>query len=130
MTTYIESSAFLKLLKEENESEALRSFVSGLPQGELIASRLLLTEVHRAANRLAGFDPREVDALLDAVDLVQVFDEICDTAGRLAAGHAVRALDALHLATARLVEAEVMLTYDARQIEAANLIGLPTLSPA
>lgn len=130
MTTYIESSAFLKLLREEEESEALRHFLSGLPPGELFSSRLLSTEAHRAASRLEGFEQENVLALLDAVDLVHVLDEVCDAAGRLAAGHPVRALDALHLATARLVEAEVMLSYDARQIDAASLIGLPTLSPA
>lgn len=68
--------------------------------------------------------------MLRTIDLVAVADLILDSAGSLEPG-ILRTLDAIHLATAMSLgdDLDAVVTYDARMIEGARLLGLPTLSP-
>ena len=60
---YADSSALVKLVRDEPESAALRAFVD---DAELISCELVLTEVPRAIKRAAARDTRlPVDLLLD-----------------------------------------------------------------
>lgn len=131
---YVDSSALVKLIVEEPESVALRDRLAGR---ELVSSELVLAEVPRAIQRLAaGFRvPRRrlatgLEAVLNAVALLPLEREILRRAGAFDAP-SLRALDAIHLAAA-LGAADALdgfVSYDARQIEAAELAGLPVLSP-
>lgn len=126
---YLDASAAAKLVFDEPESQALRALLSGYTAQA--SSALLRTELLRAAGR--GDPQRIADArdLLRKISLREIDDEVLDRAGELAP-KTLRTLDAIHLATASLLgaELEAVVTYDRRMIEAAQVYGLPVASPA
>jgi predicted nucleic acid-binding protein len=67
---------------------------------------------------------------LRTIDLVAIDDRILEAAGVLEP-QILRTLDAIHLATALSIGDDLseVVTYDARMLEAARLLGLPTASP-
>lgn len=125
--SYLDTSAAMKLVVEEQQSEALTAELARRDDRQLVSSWLLHTEMHCAAGR----HPRDVDleavrTVLDSVSLIDL------TRGDLlAAGvHApLRSNDAIHLAVALRVGADEIVTYDAELIERATAAGLPVLSP-
>lgn len=130
MTTYIDSSAAVKLLVNEVESAAVAAYVNRLGDNaiSLSASHLLETELRRFAARV-DVPQANVTEILDVVDLVDADRLLFLEAGLLPGKH-LRSLDALHTATALRIEADEFLTYDARQAEAARSVGLRVTSPA
>lgn len=128
MTAYLDTSAVVKLLFDEVESEALRSYLGGAPRRA--SSALLRAELVRATKRLDGAKVGGARALLAAITLREVDEEVLDRAGELAP-RALGTLDAIHVATASLLgpDLEAVVTYDLRMIEAARLYGLPVVSP-
>ena len=125
---YVDSSAWAKLLVEEQESAALDRFVrTALKAGVAFgSSELLTTELHRLATRL-GVQPADVTAVLAVVVLTVPTRQVFRVAGLLAGE--VRSLDALHVASALDCGAGSFISYDVRQLAAAASAGLPTLSP-
>lgn len=131
---YADASALVKLVRDEDESAALRSYLDG---GGLVSSELVLTEVPRAVRRAAAQDPKlPLDLLLeragevvDALALRPLDRALLAGAGALAEP-ALRALDAIHVASAvDLDPIEAFVTYDERQSAAARLAGLRTMAP-
>ena len=127
---YVDSSAFVKLLVEEPESEALRRTLMRWP--ERASSGLLRTETVRALRRsgnerLVGSARR----LLRALRLVRIDEPLLDRAGDLEPAE-LRSLDAIHLAAAMAIGPDlgVVLTYDDRLGEAARSSGLVVATPA
>lgn len=126
-TSYLDTSAAMKLILHEPRSDALVAELAGGDDRRLVSSWLLHTEMHCAAGR----HPQDVDldavrTVLDAVSLVDL------TRGDLlAAGtHApLRSNDAIHLAVALRIGADEMVTYDGELIERAANAGLPVLAP-
>lgn len=124
---YLDTSAAMKLVVEEAESEAL---AAGLADASLrlAASWLLHAELHCAAGRNPKIISIEsITTVLDAVTLIDV------TRGDvLAAGtHApLRSNDALHLATALRIGADAIITYDAELARAAAPAGIRVIAPA
>jgi predicted nucleic acid-binding protein len=129
VAVYVDSSAAVKLIVGEAESEALERWLS--PHDVLASSALLRTELLRAVRRGAPRRIAEARAALGAFTLRAVDDEILGAAGEIAPS-SIRSLDAIHLATAlRLApELDAIVTYDRRMIEAARRLGLPVASPA
>ncbi|MDQ3150123.1 MAG: type II toxin-antitoxin system VapC family toxin [Chloroflexota bacterium] len=129
MAVYLDSSAAVKLIVREAESEALESWLR--PHDVLTSSALLRTELLRAIRRGAPRKIAEARAALAAFTLRAVDDEILDVAGDIGPS-SIRSLDAIHLATAlRLATAlDAIVTYDRRMIEGAVLLGLPVASPS
>lgn len=132
---YVDSSAFVKLVREEPESAALRAFLAG---ADLLCSELALAEVPRAIRRAAATDPRlpldllleRAAELLEAVALMALDRVLVEAAGALAEP-ALRTLDAIHvIAAVELSPLDALVTYDERQAAAARLAGLRTVSPA
>lgn len=72
--------------------------------------------------------PEEADRLLKACELVEVDDSILDHAKKLV-DPGLRALDAIHLASALLVGPHELIAYDRRLLRAAERAGLNTASP-
>lgn len=68
-----------------------------------------------------------VEAILRGFVLVALERPVLEDAARRADG--LRALDAIHLASALTVDAEAMLVYDRRLSEGARLAGLSVLAP-
>jgi predicted nucleic acid-binding protein len=125
-TAYLDTSAAMKLLVEEPESEALLQVLTA-SRPRLAASWLLHAELHCAAGRNPTVLATEaIRTLLDAVDLVDI------TRGDLlAAGtHApLRSNDAIHLATALRLGVDEVVTYDRELARAATAIGLGVIAP-
>jgi predicted nucleic acid-binding protein len=131
---YLDSSAIVKLVREEPETAALSEYLSG---ADLIASSIVLTEVPRAVRRAAAAeDAPAVDKLIaqaasviDAFALIPVDDAMLIVAGALEAP-GLRSLDAIHIAAAAGVSPiSSFVSYDERQSAAARLAGLRTASP-
>lgn len=124
---YLDTSAALKLLVEEAESDALaREIDAAAP--DLVACWLLETELRRAAQREPVLTQQDVSDLLDGVDLYEVPSSLFREAGLLP-GANLRSLDALHLAAAVRIGVEHVVTYDLRMIASARLLGVGVLSP-
>jgi len=131
---YADSSALVKLVLAEPESDALRAFLVG---ADIVTSELALTEIPRAVRRAAATQPAltpdslldRVGELLEAVALRPVDRGLLLGAGALAEP-ALRALDAIHVASGiALSPLEAFITYDERQAAVARLAGLRTVTP-
>jgi uncharacterized protein len=131
---YADSSALVKLVREEPESAALRAF---LAEADLVTCELVLTELPRAIRRAAAHDPRlPVEALIDrageiaeAIALLPVDRALLLAAGALSEP-ALRTLDAIHVAAAiEVAPLDAFVSYDERQAAAARLAGLRTVQP-
>ena len=124
----MDSSALVKRVVEEPESSDLEEHLADdvVPA----TSRLALVEVPRAA-RIANPSmelQEEAQRLLVSCLLVDVTDQILTSAAALAS-HSVRTLDAIHLATALYIEADELVAYDLRLLEAAEEQGLEIAAP-
>lgn len=125
-TAYIDTSAAMKLLVREEETDAAREWWR-TTDATLTASWLLHTELHCAAGRRPEVVGRDaISALLGALTLVDVVRGDFLAAG----GHApLRSNDALHLACALRVGADEVVTYDQELALAAATLGLRVVSP-
>lgn len=125
---YVDTSAAMKLLVEESESEALARAVDD--EGpDLVASLLVETELRRAVHRAPPLTQARVTELLGAISLYELPPSLFTEAGLLP-GAGLRSLDALHLATAIRLGADRVVTYDRRMAEAAHELGIPVEAPA
>lgn len=126
---YLDTSAFVKLVVEEAESAAVATLLRERGSRR-VASALLRTESLRAVRHLGPEALAMVREGLRRVDLIAIDDRILDATGILEP-HVLRTLDAIHLATAMAVgdDLEAIVTYDERMVEAARLMGLPTVTP-
>ena len=126
---YLDSSAFVKLVVEETETAAVRTFLAS-HDARRVSSALLRAESLRAVRHLGPDALATVREGLRRVDLIGIDDRILDAAGILEP-QVLRSLDAIHLATAMAVgeDLEAIVTYDERMVDAARLMGLSTATP-
>lgn len=126
---YADASALVKLVIEEPESVALSAYLSAEAPA-IATSRLALVEVPRATAVANPSDEvrAETERLLESCLLVDVTDGLLRAAASLTY-RAVRTLDAIHLATARRVDADEMLVYDRRLRAAARAMQMPVAHP-
>ena len=125
--SYLDTSAAMKLVLDEPQSDALTADLAGNADRQLVSSWVLHTEMHCAVGR----HPKDVDheavrTVLDSVSLIDL------TRGDLlAAGtHApLRSNDPIHLAVALRLGADELVTYDWELIEQAASAGLLVPSP-
>jgi uncharacterized protein len=125
---YVDSSALVKLVVDEPESEALAAHLGA--DDALATSRLALVEVPRATG-LANPSPEvrsETERLLASCVLVDVSHELLRAAAGLASD-TIRTLDAIHLASALRVEPDEVVAYDRRLGAAAAERGLEVVRP-
>jgi predicted nucleic acid-binding protein len=118
----------VKLVIEEPESNDLEAHLAD--DGLLATSRVAVVEVTRAT-RLANPAEevgQETRRLLAACLLVDVSDRVIRDAAALTSRE-IRTLDAIHLATALHVDADELVAYDRRLLEAAEREGLRVASP-
>lgn len=125
----LDTSALAKLLVEETESPALRTALAGeAAAGQIFAiSRVALIELRRLGIRL-NLPIENVEAVLRPFRVLRLSEAMMQLAARLPHPH-LGTLDALHVATALAAEASGLITYDARQGEAADAEGLAVARP-
>lgn len=125
---YLDSSAIVKLCVTEAESTSLKDMLSEEPR--LTSSALALTEVIRAVRPHGQAAVDEARLTLGTFDLIEIGRPLLDSAAELQPAR-LRTLDAIHLASALLLEGdcEGVITYDARMAEAARAAGLAVFAP-
>ena len=128
MAVYLDSSAIVKLVVMEARSSSLRKFLRRHPSR--VSSALARVEVLRAVRLHGEAAIAQARSVLGRIALLGIDDEGLDRAARLD-GSVLRSLDAIHVATALGLEAdmEILLTYDERMLEAAAAVGLRTGTP-
>jgi predicted nucleic acid-binding protein len=127
---YADTSAVIKLLAEESDSKAFAAFYDTHADAEWVSSALLRIEVIRAVARAAPALLPDARDLLSAFSYIAIDDEVVEAAMN-EPDRALRSLDAIHLATARILGPDLdgLVSYDNRLTAAASDAGLVTLSP-
>jgi predicted nucleic acid-binding protein len=137
MIAYIDTSTFIKLIIEEEGSEVagkLWDQADQLATNQLlyVEARAALAAAHRG-RRIANDHYREAARLLDELwqqlDAVEIDEPLIATAAQLAERHRLRGYDAVHLASALRVGAEVLSSADGQLCEAALAEGLHIANP-
>jgi len=132
---YLDTSALVKVVIEEDESSALRAWIA--VGSDRLTSVIAAVELRRAARRVAASVSavhareleRETEVLLRGLQLLTLDEQIAQEAGALDPP-TLRSLDAIHLATALSVdELSHFVTYDVRLAEAATKAGLAVAMP-
>ncbi len=129
MAFYLDTSAAVKLVVQERETNALSKWC-GAPDRALVSSDLVRTELVRATRRAAPEQIGQARLLLESVTLLTLTTELCERAADLEPP-TLRSLDALHLAAALAVGdgLEGIVTYDDRLAEAATALGVRVVAP-
>jgi len=127
---YADTSAVIKLLAEEAHSRALAEFYDMDPDGEWVSSALLRIELTRAVLRAIPALLPDAHELLLAFSYISIDDDVIEGAMN-EPDRGLRSLDAIHLATARILapELDFFITYDDRLGRAAEDAGLAVVSP-
>lgn len=110
---YLDSSALLKMLFDEGESEALSQWLTSRTGVSKISSELSKIEVVRACRRIDEDVVPSARRLLAGLDLVPISGEAVERA-ELVGDPTVRNLDAIHLASALQLRSHLsaFFTYD------------------
>jgi uncharacterized protein len=123
---YVDASAFLRLVFTDDSTPALTAVLWEWP--DVVSSEVLEVEARRAGLREQR--QHDVERLLDGVTLLPFTAEIRERAGTIGTGF-LRALDAIHLATAEALGPGLglLVSYDVRQVNDGLLERLPVASP-
>jgi len=135
LRVYLDSSALVKRVLDESESDALEVALVGYGESGtiLLSSTLAWVEVTRAVrSRLEAESPVEVATLVDralaGITACPLSEQVVSIAARLGPS-TLRSLDAIHLASAALLNVDLVCAYDERMLAAAAELGFRTVSP-
>ena len=129
MSLYLDSSALLKRYVREPDTADCERLLHA--DATWTTARHTCVEVLRNLHRLLeGRERQRLERVFridwKRIHVVELDRETCERAGELTKSHALRTLDALHLAAAqRLGGGSIaFLTYDVKQARAARELGL------
>ena len=127
MIQYLDSSSVLKIVFNEEHSEALFHYLSDI----LISSELLKVEVGRSLINRNSRHREASQELLARCHYIPISPKIVSTAQNLDFGISIRSLDAIHLASAMRLNGMdfEMITYDKRLSRVCELAGVRVISP-
>lgn len=130
---YLDTSALVKLIRAEAESDALADWLDARTEIAWITSALSEVELPRAIIRAGQIEGlTAVPALLARLNRFEIDAVVRQTAATYPEP-GLRSLDAIHLATASIAASVATLaafvTYDARLAQAAGELGLHTAAP-
>lgn len=128
---YVDSSVLLaRRLGDQATAAGVAVLARALHPGDrVLSSQLAEVEVHRVLRRLDRVDragnPRadDLDVILGGVALVSVDEQILRVARDLTVSN-LATLDSVHVATALLCEASIVLTTDRQMSAACHEVGL------
>lgn len=128
MPDYLDTSGLIKLVRSEPESAQLREELA--PAQELVSSALILVEGRRAAARYGKLALVRARSALATITLLPLDDVVLERAADLHPPE-LRSLDALHLATALELGADLgrFYCYDQRLADAAASLDIDVCSP-
>jgi predicted nucleic acid-binding protein len=126
---YLDSSALVKLVVAERESEALAEYLDA-QRMHRVSCALVRVEVVRAVSAQGEPAMRRARQLVDRTALVGL-DEILLDAAAMLRGPMLRSLDAIHIAAAQVLGESLtsVVTYDRRMATAAREHGLTVAAP-
>jgi uncharacterized protein len=124
---YIDSSALVKLIIEEDESDAIRSFVGQ----RLFTSVLTRIEVSRTLARAGHLGVQVREQLIGFLDFLPISEELISSIENLPIPASVRSLDSIHIGSARLINPLIggVITYDKKMQEALTHLGIKWFAP-
>jgi predicted nucleic acid-binding protein len=124
---YLDTSALVKLVQREPETEALLAELGHWPA--LATSVIGEVELRRVVRR-AGLSPHQAEGVLAQVNLV-AFDDVVRERAPLVGDPLLRTLDAIHLATALSLAGDLggFACYDARLAAAARGEAVTVVAP-
>lgn len=128
---YLDTSALMKLIRREPQSDALADWLDAQTPAPWVSSTLIEVELPRALRRVDPSLLAEVPAIVARVSRYDV-DEVVRAAAASYPDATLPSLDAIHLATADAVfgpRLTAFVTYDERLLAAATAAGLPTAEP-
>lgn len=137
MRVYADGSALIKRAVEEAESDALQAALDQhvADDAAIVTSSLAWVEVSRAVRALSASSLHSENSLAGAIDVAlsgvaerPLTDDVISLARRVAPP-VLRTLDAIHLATAIVLDVDLVLTYDDRLADACRHNGLATSAP-
>jgi predicted nucleic acid-binding protein len=128
---YLDSAAVVKLVHAEAESQALRDWLDERADTGWISSALVEIESFRALARHAPDAVTRLHLVLDLIELSDLDPSVRILAQTIRPAN-VRSLDAIHLATALQLRAQLtsFITYDKRLADAARIAGLTVDMPS
>lgn len=124
---YLDTSAFVKTVVEEPESERLEAWLENRTQRS--SSVLVRTEAVRAVRTYGDTAVLRTRRALGGLALIRLDDHLLDAAADLPPS--LRSLDAIHVATAQSLGTALaaLVTYDERMARVAEELGLPVTAP-
>jgi uncharacterized protein len=124
---YLDASALVTFVTRRPNYQALRAYLSGFPAVDLVTSTIGFIETVRACDSVGAF-PNLLARLLREYGELELTAEVRDRASHLPG---LRALDAIHVATAELLEDDLvaLVTYDRGMAKVATERALPVVSP-
>ena len=129
---YLDTSALVKLIRIEAESDDLGDWLDERTEIRWITSALAEVELPRAIRAVAIEGLSAVPSVLARLDRFDIDPVIRSTAAAYL-DPALRSLDAIHLATAQVAAATApltaLVTYDGRLSAAADALGITTAAP-
>lgn len=135
MLVYLDSSALLKRVLEEPFTDELRAAIDEAQEAghEMLTSTLGWIEVTRALRRRTfprgGFSIDQLENLaMSGVSTCPVTYEVVSLSRRIGPSE-LRSFDAVHCATAMILDADRFVSYDDRQLAAAESNALAVVAP-
>ena len=129
---YVDSSTLLRRVLAEPDADTTRQRLrQHLDSGDVLASSSLAwVEVSRAVRRLE-LGVREAETMTAALSGIaeRPIDHDVVSLARRIGPPTLRSLEAIHLASALVIDADVLLSHDTRVLEAAAALGLATGAP-
>ncbi|OBG29228.1 type II toxin-antitoxin system VapC family toxin [Mycobacterium sp. 852002-51057_SCH5723018] len=129
---YLDTSALVKLVRIEPESDALADWLDERTDAPWITSALAEVELARAVRAIAPEGLSAVPSVLARLDRFEI-DEVVRATAAAYPDPALRSLDAIHLATVQIAAATAPLTamvcYDNRLNDAARALGIAIATP-
>ena len=127
---YLDTSATVKLVADEEESVALIGWLNARPEQSLATSVIGHIELMRAAARMGPAAVARARVVASTIDALVLTDTIVAAAQGISLD-TLRTLDAIHVATAQVHRAALtaFCAYDRRLLEAAASHDLPAVSP-
>lgn len=128
---YLDTSALVKLIRREPESDALADWLDSRAPTPWVSSTLIEVELPRALRRTNVALLADVPAITARVARYEIDEVVRAVAAAFPHPH-LRTLDGLHLATAHAAFSNritAFVSYDEGLLRVAAAVGLPTDSP-
>ena len=131
MKLYLDSSAIVKLVQRESESNALRQFLRRHRDDRRVTSALARVEVVRAVSVGGPVAIAHARRQLARVDEIAIDRDLLDRAAAIAPEERLRSLDAIHLASAQALAPDLraVVTYDQRMAAFGHALDMTIETP-